>query len=67
MNPANFPNGGGLPGGAKPHAQMQVPQKNENNQVLINHVAQALQAQGSYSGWRADFPIKDRAFKVYQM
>lgn len=56
-----------MPAGAKPHGQMQLPQKNESNQVLINHVAQALQSQGPFSGWRAEFPIKDRAFKVYQM
>lgn len=67
MNPANFTNGGAMPTEAKPHGQIQVPQKNESNQVLINHVAQALQSQGPFSGWRAEFPIKDRAFKVYQM
>lgn len=67
MNPANFPNGGAMPGGPNPHGQMQVPQRNENQQVLINHVAQTLQAQGPFSGWRAEFPIKDRALKVYQM
>jgi hypothetical protein len=67
MNPANFPNGAGMPAGARPHGQMQVPQMNESSQVVINHVAQALQSQGPFSGWRAEFPIKERAHKVYQM
>lgn len=68
MNPANFPNvGGGMPGGAKPHGQMQIPQKNENASVIMNQVAQALQTQGPFTGWRAEVPIKDRAVKVYQM
>jgi hypothetical protein len=68
MNPANFPNvGGGMPGGANPHGQTQMPQRNENATVIMNQVAQALQAQGPFSGWRAEVPIKDRAVKVYQM
>ncbi|KAF4218659.1 hypothetical protein CNMCM8980_007650 [Aspergillus fumigatiaffinis] len=68
MNPANFPNvGGGMPGGANPHGQTQMPQRNENASVIMNQVAQALQAQGPFSGWRAEVPIKDRAVKVYQM
>lgn len=54
-------------GGPKPHGQMPVPGKNENTQVIINHVAQALQAQGPFSGWRAEVPIKERALKAYQM
>ncbi|GFG18647.1 hypothetical protein IFM5058_09214 [Aspergillus udagawae] len=68
MNPANFPNvGGGMPGGANPHGQTQMPQRNENASVIMNQVAQALQAQGPFNGWRAEVPIKDRAVKVYQM
>ena len=68
MNPANFTNvGGGMNGGVKPHGQMQLPQKTENNQIILSQVAQALQAQGQYSGWRADVPVRDRALKVYQM
>ena len=68
MNPANFSNvGGGMPGGAKPHGQMQVPQKNENVQMIMNHVAQALQAQGPFTGWRAEVPVQERVMKVCQM
>lgn len=68
MNPANFSNvGGGMPGGAKPHGQMQVPQKNENVQVIMKHVAQALQSQGPFTGWRAEVPVHERVMKVYQM
>ncbi|PYI06384.1 hypothetical protein BO78DRAFT_119202 [Aspergillus sclerotiicarbonarius CBS 121057] len=63
MNPANFTNVGGV----KPHGQMQLPQKAENNQIILGQVAQALQAQGQYSGWRADVPVRERALKVYQM
>ncbi|THC90865.1 hypothetical protein EYZ11_009678 [Aspergillus tanneri] len=33
----------------------------------MNFVAQALQSQGPFSGWRAEVPVKDRAVKVYQM
>ncbi|RDH31863.1 hypothetical protein BDQ94DRAFT_180036 [Aspergillus welwitschiae] len=68
MNPANFPNvGGAMNGGVKPHGQMQLPAKPENNQIILQQVAQALQAQGQYSGWRAEVPIRERALKVYQM
>ncbi|PWY76318.1 hypothetical protein BO70DRAFT_94389 [Aspergillus heteromorphus CBS 117.55] len=69
MNPANFSNvGGGMNGGVRPHNQMQLQQKqSETNQVILNQVGQALQAQGQYSGWRADVNIKERAVKVYQM
>lgn len=68
MNPATFSNvGGGMPAGAKPHGQMPVPQNNESGQVIMNHVAQALQSQGPFTGWRGEVPIKDRALKVYQM
>ncbi|PYH97212.1 hypothetical protein BO71DRAFT_142368 [Aspergillus ellipticus CBS 707.79] len=68
MNPANFPNvGGAMNGGVRPQGQMQHPQRPENSQVILTQVAQALQTQGQYSGWRADVPIKERAVKVYQM
>lgn len=56
-----------MPGGAKPHGQMQVPQKNENVQVIMKHVAQALQSQGPFTGWRAEVPVHERVMKVYQM
>jgi hypothetical protein len=67
MNPANFSNVGGMPGMSKPPGQMQVPQKNENAQMILKHVAQALQSQGPFTGWRAEVPIQERAMKVYQM
>lgn len=68
MNPANFPNiGGGIPGGGNPHAQMQVPQQKPDNQVMLNYLAQALQSQGTFTGWRADVSLKERAVNVYQM
>ncbi|KAK1141113.1 hypothetical protein N8T08_009389 [Aspergillus melleus] len=68
MNPATYNNGGGALGGAKAHGQMQAPQKNDNNsQAMMNYVAQALQSQGPFTGWRAEVPVKDRAVKVYQM
>lgn len=51
----------------KPPGQMQVPQKNENAQMILKHVAQALQSQGPFTGWRAEVPIQERAMKVYQM
>ncbi|RAL09936.1 uncharacterized protein BO97DRAFT_150839 [Aspergillus homomorphus CBS 101889] len=60
MNPANLTNvGGGMNGGG-----MNGP---NNNQIILTQVAQALQAQGQYSGWRAEVQIRDRALKVYQM
>lgn len=65
MNPAQFSNpGGGMSGVVKPG--MQLP-KNENAQVIMGHVAQVLQNQGSYGGWKAEVPIKTRAMNVYQM
>ena len=67
MNPANFNVGGGMPGGAKPHGQIPVPPKVENGQTVMNFVAQALQSQGNFSGWRQEVPLRDRAVKVYQM
>ncbi|OGM43038.1 hypothetical protein ABOM_009289 [Aspergillus bombycis] len=68
MNAANFPNaGGGMPGGGNPHGQMQVPQQKPENQMMVNYLAQALQSQGSFTGWRADVPLKERAVNVHQM
>ncbi|KAJ9220914.1 hypothetical protein DTO207G8_8514 [Paecilomyces variotii] len=68
MNPASFSNvGGGMPGAGKPPGPVQVPQKNENAQVILRYVAQALQSQGPFAGWRAEVPIQERAMKVYQM
>ncbi|PIG79369.1 hypothetical protein AARAC_010947 [Aspergillus arachidicola] len=65
MNPANFPNvGGGMPGA---HGQMQVPQQKPDNQLMMNYLAQALQSQGTFTGWRADVSLKERAVNVYQM
>lgn len=65
MNPANFNAGGAMPGMVKP-AQIPPP-KPDNTQVIMNHVAQALQNQGTYTGWKAEVPIKIRAMNVYQM
>ncbi|KAE8144407.1 hypothetical protein BDV25DRAFT_95931 [Aspergillus avenaceus] len=69
MNPANFSNaGGGMPGGAKPPGQMQVPQQQKPEiQVMMNFLAQTLQSQGPFSGWRAEVSLKERAINVYQM
>ena len=52
--------------GHKPVPQMQGQQKNET-QALLKHVAQALQAQGAFTGWRETVQIQERAMKVYQM
>src|SRR5436190_4925858 len=68
MNPANFANhGGAMPAGHKQVPQMQGQQKNESAQMLMKHVAQALQGQGPLTGWRATVPIQERVGKVYQM
>lgn len=53
-----------MPGVVKPGMQ---PQKNENAQVIMAHVAQVLQNQGNYGGWKSEVPIKTRAMNVYQM
>ncbi|KAF7589438.1 hypothetical protein BBP40_004275 [Aspergillus hancockii] len=47
---------------------MQVPQQQkQDNQVMMNYLAQALQSQGPFTGWRADVTLKERAINVYQM
>ncbi|KAL1846939.1 hypothetical protein Plec18170_008907 [Paecilomyces lecythidis] len=57
-----------MPGAGKPPGQMPVPQKNnENTQMLLKHIAQTLQSQGPFTGWRAEVPIQARATKVYQI
>ena len=66
MNPANFNAGGGVPAGMVKPGQVPPP-KPENSQVIMNHVGQALQNQGSWTGWKADVPMKVRAMNVYQM
>jgi hypothetical protein len=48
------------------NANMQVP-KNDNVQAMMNHVAQMLQNQGPYGGWKGEVPVKTRATNVYQM
>ncbi|CAG8295619.1 unnamed protein product [Penicillium salamii] len=71
MNPGDFNPGAG-PGRPAPNAamrmkaNMQVP-KNDNVQAMMNHVAQVLQSQGPYGGWKAEVPTKTRATNVYQM
>lgn len=62
MNPANFNVGGSMPAAPTP----QMPRL-DNNQVMMNYVAQALHAQGTYTGWRAEVPMKERVVRVYQM
>ncbi|KAL2836351.1 hypothetical protein BJY01DRAFT_58726 [Aspergillus pseudoustus] len=68
MNPANFPNVNGvMNAGAKPPGQMQGHPKNDNMQYMLANVAHSLQAQGPFSGWRAEVSVRDRTFKVHQM
>ncbi|KAJ9300049.1 hypothetical protein DTO271G3_2166 [Paecilomyces variotii] len=57
----------GIPETSKPPGPVQVPQKNENAQMILKYVAQALKSQGPFAGWRAEVPIQERAMKVYQM
>ena len=66
MNPNGFPNpqGAAMAGAARPGMQ---PPRNENASIIMNHVAQMLQSQGPFSGWKAEVPIKNRAMNVYQM
>ncbi|KAL2866709.1 uncharacterized protein BJX67DRAFT_381641 [Aspergillus lucknowensis] len=69
MNPANFPNVGGVMNtGAKPPGQMQGPPKGgESMQYVLASVARTLQSQGPFSGWRSEVSARDRTFKVHQM
>ncbi|KAJ5183544.1 hypothetical protein N7492_001160 [Penicillium capsulatum] len=66
MNPntAPYAGGGGMSGVVKPGMQ---PPKSENPQVIMSYVAQVLQNQGSYGGWKGEVPIKNRVMNVYQM
>ena len=65
MNPAHFPNpSGGMSGVPKPGMQ---PPKNDNTHLIMGQVAQALQSQGQFGGWKGEVPIKTRAMNVYQM
>ncbi|KAJ5551347.1 UAA transporter [Penicillium sp. DV-2018c] len=72
MNPEQFPNPGAGPGRPAPtaamrmKANMQIP-KGDSPQSMMAYVAQMLQSQGPYGGWKADVPIKARAANVYQM
>jgi hypothetical protein len=68
MNPANFSNvGGGLPGGANPHGQIQPTGKNENTHQVLKYIGMNLQGQGPFTGWRTTVSIQERGMKVYQM
>lgn len=72
MNPGEFPNPGAGPGRPAPNTamrmnpNMQVP-KNDSVQAMMTYVAQMLQNQGPYGGWKAEVLIKTRATNVYQM
>lgn len=63
-NSTPFPGAAGVPGVVKTGMQ---PPKNENAQVIMSHVAQVLQNQGTYGGWKGEVAIKTRAMMVYQM
>ncbi|OXV08211.1 hypothetical protein Egran_04026, partial [Elaphomyces granulatus] len=70
MNPANFSNvGGGLPGGANPHGQMQSTGKSENTgaQQVLKYIGMNLSGQGPFTGWRAAVTLQERGMKVYQI
>lgn len=69
MTPANYSNvGGGKPGRAEPHGQMQVPQQqDQDNQQVMDHIVHALQSQGPFTNWRADIIIEERASNVYHV
>lgn len=65
MNPVNSFNvgAGAMLTGANPQGAMQ----NAQNNHVSRHVAQVLQSQGPFTGWRAEVPITERAGKVWQM
>ncbi|KAE8342109.1 hypothetical protein BDV24DRAFT_162665 [Aspergillus arachidicola] len=69
MTTANYSNvGGGRPGGAEPHGQMQAPQQqDQDNQQVMDYVVHALQSQGPFTHWRADIIIEERANNVYHV
>ncbi|OKL60313.1 hypothetical protein UA08_04131 [Talaromyces atroroseus] len=65
MNQVNFSNvgTGAMLTGANPQGAM----PNNQTSLVSRQVAQVLQSQGPYTGWRAEVPIQDRAQKVWQM
>ncbi|KAB8269442.1 hypothetical protein BDV30DRAFT_216785 [Aspergillus minisclerotigenes] len=69
MTPANYSNvGGGRPGRAEPHGQMQVPQQqDQDNQQVMDYIVHALKSQGPFTNWRADIIIEERANNVYHV
>lgn len=73
MNPVNFPNVGpamppaAIPPGARPPPQVPGAQRAQNTNILMANIAQLLQKQGPYTGWRAEVPVRDRAVKIYQL
>ncbi|KAE8311087.1 hypothetical protein BDV41DRAFT_578933 [Aspergillus transmontanensis] len=69
MTPASYSNvGGGRPGGAEPHGQMQAPQQqDQDNKQVMDYIVNALQSQGPFIHWRADIIIEERANNVYHM
>lgn len=56
-----------MPAVARPHGQVQGPVKNENTHMIMAHIAQILQNQPPFTGWRSEVSVKDRAVKVYQL
>ncbi|KAJ5894054.1 UAA transporter [Penicillium taxi] len=62
MNPNNYNPGQGAMQNLKP-----VMQPKNDTPLIMNHVAQALKSQGTFTGWKADVSIKVRASNVYQM
>ncbi|WEW55262.1 hypothetical protein PRK78_000691 [Emydomyces testavorans] len=60
MNPANFPNGGGMGGAMAPADKAKI---DNNTQMLVKHVAQLIQTQGPFTGWRESVSIQWRVMK----
>jgi hypothetical protein len=73
MNPGEFANPGAGPGrpalpvGMRPMKANMPPQKNDNIQAVMNHVASVITNQGPHGGWKATVQMKDRAMHIYQM
>ncbi|KAK2738194.1 hypothetical protein FQN57_007169 [Myotisia sp. PD_48] len=67
MNPSNFSAHTGAMASSDTSTPQMPPQKIEHSQMLLSHVAQALQAQGPFTGWRESVPVEERAIKVRQM